>query len=112
MSGEFSKSDLFEISRLNVCINTSLTSLIDYSKKSTSKNNEIPSARIIHDYFLSEAQDVHDHDSLLVYLFNSDWLKKSPLEETFIFEYSLEYGFLHLPPEARHRLNIEVLFVT
>ena len=46
------------------------------------------------------------------YLFNYDWLRELILEEQYILEYSLEYGFLRLPPETRQRLNIEVLLVT
>ena len=33
-------------------------------------------------------------------------------DERYIVEYSLEYGFLRLSPETRHRLNISVLLVT
>jgi len=45
-------------------------------------------------------------------LFNFDWFKQFLIEEQYIIEYSLEYGFLRLPPETRKRLNIEVLLVT
>jgi hypothetical protein len=51
-------------------------------------------------------------DSMHYQLFNFDWLKELLLEEQHILEYSLEYGFLRLPPETRQRLNIEVLLVT
>ena len=49
---------------------------------------------------------------LFDYLFNFDWLQHLLLEEQYILEYSLEYGFLRLLPETRKRLNIEVLLVT
>jgi hypothetical protein len=54
-------------------------------------------------------QSEDDNDE---YSFNFDWLKQFLIEEQYIIEYSLEYGFLRLPPETRKRLNIEVLLVT
>ncbi|CAF4995009.1 unnamed protein product [Rotaria sp. Silwood1] len=61
--------------------------------------------------------DDNDEDESLFnalhdYLFNFDWLQQILLEEQYILEYSLEYGFLRLPPKTRQRLNIEVLLVT
>ena len=58
----------------------------------------------------------YEDDDLLTliheFLFNFDWLADLLLAEQHIREYSLEYGFLRLPPETRQRLNIEVFLVT
>lgn len=67
------------------------------------------------DQFEDDDNDDEDEslfNSLHDFLFNFDWLKQLLLEEQHILEYSLEYGFLRLPPETRRRLNIEVLLVT
>ena len=79
--------------------------------------NETPStAELIDEDFSIESQDDLDQestfDSLLSFLFNFDWLKELLVEEQHILEYSLEYGFLRLPPDTRQRLKIEVLLVT
>ncbi|CAF0767749.1 unnamed protein product [Rotaria sordida] len=57
-------------------------------------------------------EDESFFNTLHDYLFNFDWLQQLLLEEQYILEYSLEYGFLRLPPKTRQRLNIEVLLVT
>lgn len=43
---------------------------------------------------------------------NFDWLKQFLIDEVYILEYSLEYGFLRLSPQTRQRLNITVMLVT
>ncbi|CAF3092798.1 unnamed protein product, partial [Rotaria sp. Silwood2] len=93
-------------------INSSSLSSIEYSSKSIMKNEAIETAQIIDDNSLSDSQDNHDDESLFDYLFNFDWLKQLLIEEYYILEYSIEYGFLRLSPETRQRLNIEVLLVT
>ncbi|CAF3865869.1 unnamed protein product [Rotaria sordida] len=106
------ESDLFKESYPNMSINSSLLSSIDYSSKSIMKNEAIATAQIIDHNSLSESQDNHDNESLFDYVFNFDWLKQLLIEEHYILEYSIEYGFLRLSPETRQRLNIEVLLVT
>ena len=73
-------------------------------------------AELIDDDFSIESQDDLDQessfDALISFLFNFEWLKELLVEEQHILEYSLEYGFLRLPPDTRHRLKIEVLLVT
>ncbi|CAF2843829.1 unnamed protein product, partial [Rotaria sp. Silwood2] len=106
------ESDLLKESYPNMSINSSLLTSIDYSSKSIMKNEAIETAQIIDDNYLSESQDNHDNESLFDYLFNFDWIKQLLIEEHYILEYSIEYGFLRLSPETRQRLNIEVLLVT
>ena len=106
------ESDLLEKSYPNMSINFSLLSPTDYISKSIMKKEVINSAEIIDDNSLSEIQDDIDNESLFDYLFNFDWLKQLLIEEHYILEYSIEYGFLRLSPETRQRLNIEVLLVT
>ncbi|CAF3629245.1 unnamed protein product, partial [Rotaria sp. Silwood2] len=72
---------------------------IEYSSKSIMKNEAIETAQIIDDNSLSDSQDNHDDESLFDYLFNFDWLKQLLIEEYYILEYSIEYGFLRLSPE-------------
>lgn len=51
-------------------------------------------------------------DLFMNYVFNTDWIKHFLIEETYILEYSLEYGFLRLSPQTRQRLNVTVILVT
>ncbi|CAF4772079.1 unnamed protein product, partial [Rotaria sp. Silwood2] len=106
------ESDVLKESYSNMTINSSSLSSIEYSSKSIMKNEAIETAQIIDDNSLSDSQDNHDDESLFDYLFNFDWLKQLLIEEYYILEYSIEYGFLRLSPETRQRLNIEVLLVT
>ncbi|CAF4665268.1 unnamed protein product [Rotaria sp. Silwood2] len=106
------ESDVLKESYSNMSINSSSLSSIEYSSKSIMKNEAIETAQIIDDNSLSDSQDNHDDESLFDYLFNFDWLKQLLIEEYYILEYSIEYGFLRLSPETRQRLNIEVLLVT
>jgi len=62
---------------------------------------------IMNDIPIDQSEEDEDES-----LFNFDWIKQLLIEEQYILEYSLEYGFLRLPPETRKRLNIEVLLVT
>ncbi|CAF4908868.1 unnamed protein product, partial [Rotaria sp. Silwood1] len=96
----------------NMSISSSLLSSIDDSGKSIIKNEAKQNAKLIDNNYLSESQDNHDNESLFDSLFNFDWLKQLLIEEHYILEYSIEYGFLRLSPETRQRLNIEVLLVT
>jgi len=90
-------------------INSSLLSSIELNIT----NETIKNAEIIDENSLSNSQnDESLFDILYNYLFDFDWLKQLLMEEQHILEYSLEYGFLRLPPETRQRLNIEVLLVT
>ncbi|CAF0827015.1 unnamed protein product [Adineta ricciae] len=88
----------------NLSVNSSFESSEDLSANDSSKSS------IINGNIENEDDDlltlIHD------FLFNFDWLKDLLLEEQHILEYSLEYGFLRLPPETRQRLNIEVFLVT
>jgi len=93
------KNDLLEELYPNMSINSSLLSSIE----------TIQNAEIINE----NSQDNESlFDIILDFLFNFDWLKQLIIEDQHILEYSLEYGFLRLPPETRQRLNIEVLLVT
>ncbi|CAF2496061.1 unnamed protein product [Rotaria sp. Silwood2] len=109
---ELSENDRLETSYPNMSISSSLLSSIDYSSISIMRNEAKENAKIIDDNYLSESQDNHDNESLFDSLFNFDWLKQLLIEEHYILEYSIEYGFLRLSPETRQRLNIEVLLVT
>ncbi|CAF2900618.1 unnamed protein product [Rotaria sp. Silwood2] len=109
---EPSENDRLETSYPNMSISSSLLSSIDYSSISIMRNEAKENAKIIDDNYLSESQDNHDNESLFDSLFNFDWLKQLLIEEHYILEYSIEYGFLRLSPETRQRLNIEVLLVT
>ncbi|CAF1596771.1 unnamed protein product [Rotaria magnacalcarata] len=109
---EKQESERLEKSYPNMSINFSLLSPMDYISKSIMKKELINSAEIINDNSLSEIEDDLDNESLFDYLFNFDWLKQLLIEEHYILEYSIEYGFLRLSPETRQRLNIEVLLVT
>lgn len=51
-------------------------------------------------------------DLFMDYVFNTDWIKQFLIEEAYILEYSLEYGFLRLSPQTRQRLNVTVMLVT
>ncbi|CAF4413839.1 unnamed protein product, partial [Rotaria socialis] len=106
------ENERLEKSYPNMSINFSLLSPTDYISKSIMKKEVINSAEIIDDNSLSEIEDDLDNESLFDYLFNFDWLKQLLIEEHYILEYSIEYGFLRLSPETRQRLNIEVLLVT
>lgn len=64
---------------------------------------------MMNDNPIDPSVDEDDEDESL---FNFNWIKQLLIEEQHILEYSLEYGFLRLPPETRKRLNIEVLLVT
>ncbi len=86
----------------NMSINSSLISSIE-PPPDDSLN------KILNDNPIIDQSEENDDDESL---FNFDWLKYILIEEQHIFEYSLEYGFLRLPPETRKRLNIEVLLVT
>ncbi|CAF0973201.1 unnamed protein product [Rotaria sp. Silwood1] len=104
----------------NMSINFSLmcpiksgNNLLIYNSLNEVMNNSSRSINI--DQF--DDDDDNDEDESLFnalhdYLFNFDWLQQILLEEQYILEYSLEYGFLRLPPKTRQRLNIEVLLVT
>lgn len=81
---------------------------MDYALRELYKNSS-PSIILYYD-----DDDDHDeslYDSLFKYLFDFDWLQQLLLEEHYILEYSLEYGFLRLSSETRRRLNIPVLLV-
>ncbi|CAF0973133.1 unnamed protein product [Adineta steineri] len=124
ISIEQSEDTISEEFYSNTTVNSSLVSSIETSDDSFTNNsfnktinNNSPIMSI--DYFDDENDDTdtdHEDDSLFNsihdYLFNFDWLKQLILEEQHILEYSLEYGFLRLPPDTRRRLNIEVLLVT
>jgi hypothetical protein len=98
---EPSKNDLLEESYPNMSITSSLLSSIESNIKNETiiQNGEIIDNQSLFDITYN-------------YLFNFDWLKQLLIEEQHILEYSLEYGFLRLPPQTRQRLNIEVLLVT
>jgi hypothetical protein len=61
---------------------------------------------------IDEIEDETLFEILYDFIFDFDWLQELLIEDQHILEYSLEYGFLRLPPETRQRLNIEVLLVT
>ncbi len=86
-------------------VNSTLLSSIE----SNPNNETIENAKLINE---NSEDDESLFDMILNYLFNFDWLKQLLIEEQHVLEYSLEYGFLRLPPETRQRLNIEVLLVT
>jgi len=99
----------------NTSMNSSGDLLINDSLNKAMNNS--PSSNNIVQFEDDSDDDDDDEDeslfnSLHDYLFNFDWLKQLLLEEQHILEYSLEYGFLRLPPQTRQRLNIEVLLVT
>ncbi|UJR23834.1 hypothetical protein I4U23_026810 [Adineta vaga] len=88
--------------------NLQMNSSID-SSEIISMNNSLNSSinkNLVEDNSDTLFNSIHD------YLFNFDWLKEFLLDEQYILEYSLEYGFLRLPPQTRQRLHIEVLLVT
>ncbi|CAF3469635.1 unnamed protein product [Rotaria sp. Silwood1] len=96
-----------------MCPIKSGNNLLIYNSLNEVMNNSSRSINI--DQF--DDDDDNDEDESLFnalhdYLFNFDWLQQILLEEQYILEYSLEYGFLRLPPKTRQRLNIEVLLVT
>ncbi|CAF2663208.1 unnamed protein product [Rotaria sp. Silwood2] len=110
---------VLEESYPNMSVNFSLMSPIKPWNNLLINNslNEImnDSSRSIHIDQFDDDNDEDEDESLFSalhdYLFNFDWLQQLLLEEQYIFEYSLEYGFLRLPPETRQRLKIEVLLV-
>lgn len=45
-------------------------------------------------------------------IFQKNYLNLISVEDNYIIEYSLEYGFLRLSPQTRQKLNITVMLVT
>lgn len=117
ISNEPLKSPVLEGSYSNMSINFSLMSprktwgelLINNSLEEIENNNS-ESTNGINKTGNKENESLFD--SLSDYFFDLDWFQQLLLEEQYILEYSLEYGFLRLPPETRQRLKIEVLLVT
>lgn len=107
-SAESSQNDDFEKLHSNMTISSSPLLSTDSSSEFTMKNEPIQYEETIDQNISAESDD----QSLFDYLFNFDWLKQLLIEEHYIFEYSIEYGFLRLSPETRERLNVEVLLVT
>ncbi|KYM94808.1 Membralin [Cyphomyrmex costatus] len=60
----------------------------------------------------TEAPDYLNEDVIQLKDRSSDVDKTARIEDGYIVEYSLEYGFLRLSPAARQRLNIPVKIVT
>ncbi|CAF1240022.1 unnamed protein product [Rotaria sp. Silwood1] len=85
-------------------INSSLLSSIDYSSQSINKNETIEKAELIDENSLSELPNDQSLFGLIFnYLFHFHWIKQFLNEEQHILEYSLEYGFLRLPPQTRQK---------
>jgi hypothetical protein len=99
ISMDSSEDTLFEESYPNMSINSSSISPINIPDNSLFE--------MMNDNPVDQSEDDEDES-----LFNFDWIKQLLIEEQHILEYSLEYGFLRLPPETRKRLHIDVLLVT
>ena len=104
----------------NTSVNSSLLPTIEpYDDFATNNlSNKAVNASMNSEDFKDSSADTDDDEdtslfeSMYTYLFNFDWLKELLLDEQHILEYSLEYGFLRLPPETRQRLKIDVTLVT
>ena len=92
--------ELYTNTSVNNSLDNSDTSLLDIMD-----DHPIDAGVVVDD---DDDEDEDGEESL----FNFNWIKQLFIEEQHILEYSLEYGFLRLPPETRKRLNIEVLLVT
>ncbi|XP_018056009.1 PREDICTED: membralin, partial [Atta colombica] len=109
MSGKTQNPDLSTTNTtMSPSLSTKLWNGLNIAKKITSKEKSFANV----EGNSTEVPDYLNEDNVIQLKDRSDVDKTARIEDGYIVEYSLEYGFLRLSPAARQRLNIPVKIVT